>query len=96
LQAKIDALKKRQTKYQEIQTQLVERGESQLSLTDPDSRSMPMGQGTDVAYNTQIAVDSKYKLIVSINVTVATHNTKRSGPQSSGFWDQISCSYPGP
>lgn len=68
-QAKIDALKKRQTKYQEIQTQLAASGESQLSLTDPDSRSMPMGQGTDVAYNAQIAVDGKYKLIVTIDVT---------------------------
>lgn len=69
IQAKIDALKERQTKYQEIQTQLAASGESQLSLTDPDSRSMPMGQGTDVAYNAQIAVDGKYKLIVTIEVT---------------------------
>lgn len=69
LPAKIDALKARQTKYQELQTQCSASGESQLSLTDPDSRSMPMGQGTDVAYNAQIAVDSKHKLIVTIDVT---------------------------
>jgi YD repeat-containing protein len=25
---------------------------------------------------------------------VATHNTNRSGPQSSQFWDQIKCNYP--
>ena len=62
LQAKIEALKERQTKYEQLQTQLVESGETQLSLTDPDSRSMPMGQGTDVAYNVQIAVDAKHNL----------------------------------
>lgn len=50
-QAKVDKLKPRQERYQEIKSQLAERGETQLSLTDPESRSMPMGQGSDVAYN---------------------------------------------
>ena len=27
-------------------------------------------------------------------LTVATHNHKRMGPQSSRFWDQIKCNYP--
>lgn len=69
VQAKIDKLKPRQERYQEIKSQLAESGETQLSLTDPESRSMPMGQGTDVAYNVQIAVDGKHKLIVSADVT---------------------------
>ena len=43
LQAEIEAFKQRQTKYEQLQTQLVESGERQLSLTDPDSRSLPMG-----------------------------------------------------
>jgi len=30
---------------------------------------------------------------VITNLNVATHNTKRSGPQSSQFWDQIICNY---
>jgi transposase len=69
LQQKIEVLKERQAKYRQIQTQLVESGETQISLTDPDSRSMPIGQGTDVAYNVQIAVDGKYKLIAVAEVT---------------------------
>jgi len=38
-------------------------------------------------------VDSNIRLII---VSVATHNTKRLGPQSSRFWDQINCNYPVP
>jgi hypothetical protein len=30
----------------------------------------------------------------SMTIVVATHNTNRSGPQSSEFWDQIKCNYP--
>jgi hypothetical protein len=48
-----------------------ESGETQISLTDPDSRSMPVGGGrtTDVAYNVQMSVDSKHKLILDYEVT---------------------------
>ena len=40
-------------------------------MTDPDSRSMKVGQGTDVCYNVQTAVDAKHKLIVEHQVTNA-------------------------
>jgi hypothetical protein len=45
-------------------------GHDQLSLTDPDSRSMQGGQGsgTAVCYNVQTAVDAKHKLIVACDV----------------------------
>jgi len=49
--------------------QLRNRSEPQISLTDTDSRSMKVGQGSDVFYNLQIAVDSKHKLIVEHEVT---------------------------
>jgi hypothetical protein len=71
LRAKIDRLRQRQTKYEAIQQQLVASGESQLSLTDPDSRSMPSGSGTEIAYNVQTVVDSQYHLIVEHAVTNA-------------------------
>jgi hypothetical protein len=44
-------------------------GESQISLTDPDSRTMKVRVGTDVCYNAQTAVDDKHKLIVAADVT---------------------------
>jgi transposase len=69
LQAKIERLKTRQVKYQGYLKQMEESGESQLSLTDPDSRAMPNSPKAPVAYNVQTAVDSKHHLIVAQDVT---------------------------
>ena len=68
LQQKIAWLQGRQQWYQDLEGQLKESGESQISLTDPDSRSMPVQRGTEVCYNVQMAVDSKHKLIVAHEV----------------------------
>jgi len=48
---------------------MAETGESQLSLTDPDSRAIPNSPKAPVAYNVQTAVDSKHHLIVAQDVT---------------------------
>ena len=50
-----------------------ESGEKQISLTDADSRSMPLGGGskTQVGYNMQVSVDAKHKMIVDHEVTNA-------------------------
>jgi transposase len=66
LREKIEAMKRRQ-----LEEQMRQSGQSQISLTDPDSRSMPIGGGeaTVVGYNVQLSVDSKYKLIVDHEVT---------------------------
>jgi transposase len=69
LKEKIEQLRNRRDKYKQIETQLKESGESQISLTDPDSRSMKVGQGSDVCYNVQTVVDDKHKLIVEMEVT---------------------------
>ena len=69
LQAKIERLKTRQSKYQGYLKRMEESGESQLSLTDPDSRAMPKSTKAPVAYNAQTAVDSKHHLIVAQDVT---------------------------
>lgn len=71
LRAKLDHLRKQQTKYEAFQQQLETSGESQLSLTDPDSRRMPSDLGTEIAYNVQTVVDSKHHLIVEHAVTNA-------------------------
>jgi hypothetical protein len=44
-------------------------GESQISLTDPDSRAMAGHTHVAVGYNVQVAVDTKHKLIVEQQVT---------------------------
>jgi hypothetical protein len=44
-------------------------GESQISLTDPDSRAMAGHTHVAVGYNVQVAIDAKHKLIVEQQVT---------------------------
>jgi transposase len=79
LREKIEWLKGRKEVYRELQEQMEESGESQISLTDPDARSMWLGQnrGTDVAYNVQISVDAKHKLIVDHEVTNAGNDQRQ-------------------
>src|SRR3990170_63825 len=71
LREKIEQMKRRQAELRRTQAHLEDSGQSQISLTDPDSRSMPVGGGeaTVVAYNVQLSVDAKHKLIVDHEVT---------------------------
>lgn len=71
LKKKIEILRERQRKLRDLSKKMDRSGQSQVSLTDPDSRSMPAGKGhgTDVAYNVQVSVDSKHKLILDHEVT---------------------------
>jgi transposase len=71
LREKIEVMKKRRTQLREMQDQLEQSGQSQISLTDPDSRAMPVGGGEAslVGYNVQVSVDAKHKLIVDHEVT---------------------------
>jgi len=60
----------------QIGKQLQQAPDLQISLTDPDARSMATsGRGTGiVAYNAQTAVDTKHHLIVAHEVTNAGHD----------------------
>ena len=49
--------------------ELDQTGESQISLTNPDSRAMAAHTHVTVGYSVQIAVDAKHKLIVEQQVT---------------------------
>jgi transposase len=64
-------LKKRKKDLSRLDQRMEKTGEKQISLSDPDSRSMPVGKGhgTEVAYNVQVSVDSKHKLILDHEVT---------------------------
>jgi len=53
----------------EIEAKLVDTGETQISLTDPDARSMMTCGSGSVGYNVQTAVDTKHHLIVEHEVT---------------------------
>ncbi len=70
IKQKIKDLKERKQTYQSYQEQLEKSKESQIALTDPDSRLMRTGHnGRDVCYNVQFAIDNKFKLIAAFDVT---------------------------
>ncbi|MDI3354972.1 IS1182 family transposase [Pseudomonas sp. UYIF39] len=69
LEEKIAKLKTQMKELQAIEIQLNESPDQQVSLTDPDSRSM-MTRGTGVVgYKVQTAVDTQNHLIVAHEVT---------------------------
>jgi len=69
LKGKIVALKEQMKKLKVIEAELSEAPDQQISLTDPDARSMKTRGTGIVGYNVQTAVDAKHHLIVAHEVT---------------------------
>ena len=76
LKEKVAAVKEQMQRLNQIEKQLREAPDQQVSLTDPDARSMATsGRGTGmVGYNVQTAVDTKHHLIVAHEVTNVGHD----------------------
>ena len=76
LKDKIEILKEEIGRLKKLEVRLEERPDHQISLTDPDARSMATsGRGSGmVGYNVQTAVDTKSHLIVSHEVTNVGHD----------------------
>ena len=73
LAEKIASMKQQMGRLQVIEEQVQTHPDKQVSLTDPDARSMAKaGGGSTVGYNVQTAVDGKNHLIVAHEVTNAT------------------------
>src|SRR5262249_48482631 len=71
LKEKLEKLKSEMDELEAIEKQVLASPDKQISLTDPDSRSMPTsGRGSGVVgYNVQIAADTKHHRIVHHEVT---------------------------
>jgi transposase len=69
LAEKIAALRAARERHRALLADIERTGESQISLTDPDSRAMAGHTKIGVGYNVQVAVDAKHKLIVEQAVT---------------------------
>lgn len=64
LRKKIERLDENLKKYLAIQEQMKSTGQTQVSITDPDSRAMYLGQAIQISYNVQFAIDAKHKMVV--------------------------------
>lgn len=71
LKDKIKAVRKEVRRIKKIEAQVLKTPDQQISLTDPDARSMKTRGGSSgmVGYNVQTAVDAKKHLIVAHEVT---------------------------
>lgn len=71
LKDKIAALTEEMDRLKKLEVRMLEAPDQQLSLTDPDARSMKSRGAGIVGYNLQTAVDTEHHLIVSHEVTNA-------------------------
>jgi len=69
LAEKIAVLRAARDRHRALLADLERTGESQVSLTDLDSRAMAGHTRLAVGYNAQLAVDAKHKLIVEQEIT---------------------------
>src|SRR3569833_1329480 len=71
LKEKIAKLKQEMQRLHRLKAQMLATSDQQISLTDPDSRSMATsGRGSGVVgYNVQVAVDTRHHLIITHEVT---------------------------
>ena len=71
LKEKLAKLEEEMQRLKALDVQMLATPDQQISLTDPDARSMATsGRGSGVVgYNVQVAVDTKHHLIVTHEVT---------------------------
>ena len=68
LKKDLDDTKKKKIEHTHIYNKLINSGQSQISLTDPDSKLMRNNGKFDVAYNVQTAVDMKSHITTAFTV----------------------------
>jgi transposase len=70
IEDEINKQQKRKDNYKNIEKQLKESGEPQISISDPESRQIMLRNNiTEVAYNVQTSVDAKNNIPIDYKVT---------------------------
>jgi transposase len=79
IKKEIDKHKQREEKYHQLEQQLTETGQDQISTSDSESRQMITRNNiTEVAYNVQTTVDAAHNLLIDYKVT-NTNDSKAMG-----------------
>jgi transposase len=82
LKQKIDYQNQKKKQYKAIEKQLKDSGERQISLTDPDAKSVVLHRNVvNVGYNIQAGCDSKHKLFIN-NDTGTVNDTHALSPMA--------------
>jgi hypothetical protein len=91
IKEKVATVKKQMRQLKQIGKQMAHAPDGQISLTDPDARSMATsGRGTGmVGYNVQTAVDAKHHMIVAHEVTNVGHDREQLSPMAHQTRDAI-------
>lgn len=70
VQEKVKKHTERKAVYEQMQQQLLESGDTQISTSDPESRQLITRNNiTEVAYNVQTTVDAEHNLVIDYKVT---------------------------
>jgi transposase len=80
LPEKLAQLKDRQARYKHLEEALAAAEETEISLTDPDSRGQ---KKVGVGYNVQVAVDAKHDLIVEAEVVQDQNDLAQLPPMAT-------------
>jgi transposase len=93
LKDKIAKLRAQMAAFEALEPVLDAEPDRQLSLTDPDARSMATrGRGSGiVGYNVQIAVEAKHHLIVAHEVTNVGHDRTQLEPMARQAREAMGC-----
>src|SRR5258708_937613 len=91
IKEKVATVKQEMRQVKEIGKQMSQAPDGQISLTDPDARSMATsGRGTGmVGYNVQTAVDTKHHMIVAHEVTNVGHDRNQLSSMAHQTRDAI-------
>lgn len=82
IKQKIEYQHQKKENYQHLEKQLEESGASQISLTDPDARSVILHRNVvNVGYNIQAGCDAKHNLFIN-NATGTVNDTHALSPMA--------------
>src|SRR5690554_551252 len=82
METKVAYQRSKKERFRNIEKRLQESGESQISLTDPDARSVILHRNIiNVGYNVQAGCDAKHKLFVN-NDTGSVNDTHALSPMA--------------